>query len=306
VNLLPKIVVNRFYEVIFMWKKSSYICKLRFYLVVLLFILSTNILSQQLNLEFEPPYRLKYIQSFTNGEIWSVGGFGNLVLNTGDKRSSFTLSKSDLNSIFFVNNRTIFIVGDNGEILLSLDRGKSWKKQRSNVSINLNSIFCFDKTNCWIVGNSGLILKGGVGKKWIKNLVSDKPLQDIFMINNKVGFAVGNDDAVFRTDNGGKVWKIIRIPFSEKHFFENAKIFLPTGAFWNSVFFRNVESGCISGVRVVSCTTDGGVSWVSNTEFTNENIIGDFIGILYQNSSYYMVDRYGKNLSSNDFGKTWK
>ena len=270
---------------------------------IFLILLTVNCVQGQVQiLDFDPPYRIKNLQRFEN-EQWSVGGFGSLSVRTSltDQKLS-TISKVDLNALFFVNSQTAFVVGNLGEILLTQDRGKSWKKQQSSTKTNLEGVYCTDENNCWAVGDrDGLILHGGVNTEWKEErIVADGEFRDVYFVNKTVGFAVGRNGLVLKTENAGKRWLRITIPVKLE-----VSQFIDGVPNYEAVIFKNINQGCVAGwdvgQDVVACTLDGGDSW--NINYIDAEPVGLIWG--KADNIIYIVDRYGKNLQSNDFGKTW-
>lgn len=272
----------------------------------LLFIFSFTLNAQKHVLNFKEPFRLKSLQSIQNNngqpEIWSVGGQGSLVITTRENRIDKTISKVDLNSIFFVNNQLIFVTGNSGELLVTKNRGENWMKIELDTKVNLENIFCINENKCWIVGaNDGILIKGGINSKWnVKSIVSNGQLEDIYFVNDNIGFAVGDDNLLLKTIDGGENWRRISLSY-ETDVWQFKK-----GIFWfEAVSFFNENIGCIAGWDVsggiVACTQNQGKTW-------NVNLIeGKFIGIVWNNEKkVHLVDDYGKNYISRDAGLNWK
>lgn len=269
--------------------------------------------AQIVNLALKSPFRMKNVQSFAAtdffGERWSVGGSGNLVVNTSDAqksytivRKSYTISTFDLNSIFFPDYKTGFVVGDSGEILLTRDHGLTWKHQETSTKDDLESIHCLDLNNCWAVGGkNGTLLTGGASGKWTsRNIVSDGRLTDVFIADKKTGYIVGWADLVLKTSDGGETWYRINIPY------EMEVSELVSGVpNYETVSFKDAATGCVAGwaigAKIIACTSDGGKKW--NVSYPRINPIGL---VWYSHTEVYAIARNGKNLVSNDQGKTWR
>lgn len=275
--------------------------------LVALLVFQFHLHGQVNDLSFDPPFRMKDLHWFKTsdgwGESWSVGGNGNLVIKTLHERKSYTISTSgsDLNSLFFIDYHTAFAVGNSGEILLTQDRGKSWKKQESGTKVNLQSIYCVDKDSCWVVGNKGgLLLKGGINKKWKEEkIVAHGEFEDIYFVNKETGYATGRDGLFIKTEDGGETWIRINIPFKLE-----VSEFIDGIPNFASVVFKNAKIGCVAGwdvvTGIVACTQDGGGQWIVN------KVKSTPIGIIWTKADeIYLVDEYGKNLKSTDLGNTW-
>jgi len=273
---------------------------------ILFLTIFASVTAAQLVIDFDAPFRLKDLQVFEtadgSGEIWSVGGNGNLVINTRDNRLDKTISKVDLNSLFFVDRQTAFVAGDSGELLVTENRGESWKKIELKTEVDLKSVFCLNKNKCWIVGHKdGTLISGGIGGNWkIESIVSDGEFEDVYFINEKVGFAVGDDNLLLKTDDGGESWWRINLNYKTKVW-----QFVDGTFRFEAVSFLNDKIGCVTGwdvgTGIVACTKDQGENW-------KVNLIGSsFVGIVWKSANEaYLIDSYGKNYVSKDAGQTWK
>jgi len=275
------------------------------------------------NLPVGKPFRLKNISALSNGEMWSVGGAGSLVVYSRGQPKTFTISSEDLNALFFVDEETAIVVGDHGEIIVTTDRGATWNKQSSGTTTDLQSIYCVDIDNCWIVGkDKGIVLFGGPHKTWTdrvstsvdtnllydasdqkwrgKRVVGNGSFQDVYFVNKAIGYAVGRNGLVLKTKDGGKVWVKINVPVKLR-----VNEFIDGIPDFESVVFKNTQTGCIAGwdvgTGIVACTKDGGDSW---TVSLKDELLP--YGIIWsKNDEILIIDSNGANIRSSDLGKTW-
>src|SRR5439155_2792950 len=87
------------------------------------------------------------LRSTDGGESWSV-------------QYSAGSARTKLESVFFLNGNSGWIVGDRATILKTTDGGQTWQaKNNSRVAVALLDV-AFAGTNIgWIVGENGVILK---------------------------------------------------------------------------------------------------------------------------------------------------
>ena len=252
------------------------------------------------------PFRIKNSQSFGTaepfGERWSVGGQGNLFIKTRNGQRSTTISKVDLNSLFFIDRQTGFVVGNSGEILLTRDRGATWQRQDSPMKVNLQSVYCLNAKTCWIVGwEKGTLLIGGVDGNWKQsNIVPNGRLTDTFIVDNTVGYVVGWDGLILKTTDGGRTWSQIGIPYKM-----GVSEFMDGTPNYEAVVFKDSSRGCVAGwgmeSGIAACTLDGGRSWrVNYPDTTPQGIVWD------KNDKITVVGENGKNFVSRNFGRTWR
>lgn len=105
----------------------------------------------------------------------------------------------------------VVAVGDHGVVLLSDDRGNSFRQARSvPLSSPLAAVSFVDSKHGWAVGQWGAILvSGDGGDSWqVQRLSSeeDRPLFAVHFFNTRQGVAVGLWSLVLTTDDGGKTW----------------------------------------------------------------------------------------------------
>jgi photosystem II stability/assembly factor-like uncharacterized protein len=181
---------------------------------------------------------------------------------------------NNLNSVFFTDANTGFVVGDGGIILKTIDGGSNWQMKSSGTSSNLYSVQFTDLLTGYAVGDSSIILKTiDGGENWI-----DQPtgisvdLSSVSFPATDTGYVVGffwdypNSDTLYnyilKTNNGGNLWTI-----SYLH-----KTIDDVGSprVW-SVFFPDVITGYAVGTEGVDYrpyllkTTNGGMEWTGQT-----------------------------------------
>ncbi|BAL24189.1 hypothetical protein AZKH_1876 [Azoarcus sp. KH32C] len=108
-------------------------------------------------------------------------------------------------------------VGDRGVVLLSDDRGGSWR-QASKVPVNatLTGVSFADERNGWAVGHWGVILhtEDG-GETWTSQRMEtseDRPLFSVHFTDAQHGTAVGLWSLLLTTTDGGKTWDKVSLP----------------------------------------------------------------------------------------------
>ena len=89
-----------------------------------------------------------------NGYICGNG----LILRTNDSINWYTYyTYINLNSIYILNIYEIIVVGDNGTIFRTYNRGLNWSLYTLSTE-NFNDIYMFNSDYFIIVGNNGLVL----------------------------------------------------------------------------------------------------------------------------------------------------
>jgi photosystem II stability/assembly factor-like uncharacterized protein len=138
--------------------------------------------------------------------------------------------QSLLLDITHAGNRLV-AVGERGHVLLSDDKGASWRQVSVPTRSQLTAVTFADDQNGWAVGHDAIILhtRDG-GEHWSlqhRDEQYDDPLLDVWFKNQDHGFAVGAYGMFLSTNNGGESWD--RRQISEDDFHLNAIAALPDG-----------------------------------------------------------------------------
>ena len=106
-----------------------------------------------------------------------------------------------LNSVFFVNRTTGWIVGSGGTIMQTVSGGKSWRPQNSGTASDLTDIIFIDSAEGFAVGADGTILRTKTaGNVWTVEPTGIKHrLERVYFSGNK-GFAVGFGGTLLTTE----------------------------------------------------------------------------------------------------------
>ena len=115
------------------------------------------------------------------------------------------------NSIFFIDDYYGWVVGDQGRVLKTTNSGTVWISIPGVSFSDLMSVYFDNQNNGWIAGTlnsprDGIILRtidGGLNWSYI---ITDDPLSSIYFPNEFIGWAIGEEGAVFRTTDRGDNW----------------------------------------------------------------------------------------------------
>lgn len=135
-----------------------------------------------------------------------VGGYGTL-LHSGDGGDHFDVVKKEgdfYTGLQFMNDSRGVAVGYQGEILLTTDKGLSWRKVKSinqpfESQDHFLSISFFDAQHGYAVGESGLVMRttdGGESWKRVKTF-TDKSLRAVQLLTATSGVIVAEGGKVF-------------------------------------------------------------------------------------------------------------
>ncbi|NOX53452.1 MAG: hypothetical protein GXP27_03240, partial [Planctomycetes bacterium] len=129
-----------------------------------------------------------------------------------------------LSSVFFVDRSHGWAAGGLGTILHTSDAGKTWREQPTGTDFILEKVFFVDRNHGWAVGgwprDAAVAVYGGMGvilatsdggRHWAKQLEGEAVwLKDVFFLNRRLGWAVGEYGTVLKTTDGGQHWRQIR------------------------------------------------------------------------------------------------
>lgn len=201
-----------------------------------------------------------------------------------------------------------YAVGYKGNVLKTIDGGDNWNLQALPTNIRtrrINGVQFIDTLVGFAVGgnpsndsiqtiikttdggNTWTILRDGLGHMF----------NDLYFVDQNIGFVVGNKGVAYKTIDGGTTWNTVPVPGNM------------INRTFNGVHFVNDQIGVIVGgnlrndsIQTIIKTTNGGTTW---------NIVRDIIspmlmGVDFHNSNNaYAVGRNGAVLESTDAGSTW-
>jgi len=209
-------------------------------------------------------------------------------------------------------------VGEHGHVLLSDDRGDSWRQVAVPVSCTLTAVQFVNPRTGWIVGHNGVVLKTvDGGETWSKQLDGvaaaqivvetatnhdqaqrlvddgpDKPFLDLYFEDENRGFIVGAYNFIFHTEDGGESWH----PWLEHT--EN-----PRELHLNAIQ-RIGDNYYIAGEQgLLLRSSDGGETFhVLATPYE-----GSYFGVVGSSTENLMIFGLRGNVyHSGDGGKSWK
>ncbi|NMP31443.1 hypothetical protein HII17_07700 [Thalassotalea sp. M1531] len=170
-----------------------------------------------------------------------------------------------------------------------------------------------------VVGERGHILKSFDGEHWEQLAVPvQSTLTAVTFVDLKYGWAVGHDNTILATTDGGKNWEVQQfLPEREKPLLD--------------VVFKDRDNGvAIGAYGQFFRTVDGGKNWSEefhseflheeDVEYLNElkledeeaylderaSILPHFNKMVMDGRTSYLVGEVGLIAKSNDFGKTWQ
>jgi len=192
-------------------------------------------------------------------------------------------------AVNFENATTVSLVGENGLIMRSTNRGLTWNEQSTNVSNVLFGAAVNNGTSL-ASGENGVILRSvDNGETWDPILPGTvENLNDIELINDNA-VVCGNNGVIFYSVDAGLTW---------------APAVTNTTKNLKDVNFLNALTGFAAGEQgTLLKTEDGGQSWINmDMSFTNRN----FNSVMAVNEfTAAVVGDEGTAYMTNDGGISW-
>jgi photosystem II stability/assembly factor-like uncharacterized protein len=171
--------------------------------------------------------------------------------------------KADFNSAVQLTDTKAFVVGDNGVMLATNNRGSTWRNINLGLSTNLNSIKFIEGDSyytSYVVGDLGLILR--TDSHWynheVISVASNFYNRDISFLNERNGIVVGYKylaspespmtyASILVTHDGGLTW--------------SDKSPMLTGKFNSVVTFGKNNAIAVGTAGLVAFTNDRGENW---------------------------------------------
>ena len=183
----------------------------------------------------------------------------------------------------------------------------NWKKIKAPSDFSLLKVCYLDSMHCWVAGDSGIIMfSSDQGNNWIlQNSGVDNYIQDIFFLNDSLGWAVTFElenfnirSKILSTSNRGDNWQVAN--------YRALNIILTT------IFFQDSLNGWIGGDPFeLSFTNDGGLNWSPANVDTGSFAYFPINKIRFSSLQYGFavggaIDVAGVVWRTNDSGASWK
>ncbi len=232
------------------------------------------------------------VGSLYNGSTKNIHRTTNGGQNWTDVSSGFTGMR--FMDIFFVEDSLVYMSGNDGIILRSLDGGLNWNKLQTETKEQLWGLYFQSRKIGFAVGSNGTILKTTNGGTVWENIPTgiNNLLYDVTFTYNGIGFASGSN-ILLRTDNGGDSW------FPVQNFPYKA----PADWIRSIQFTNNLDGFACADIGRIYRTSDGGEHWERLNSPTEEALLDlDFL-----DDNHGLVCGFnGTILFTEDRGQTWK
>lgn len=203
-----------------------------------------------------------------------------------------------MESLFAVDEETLWAAGDGGSLYFSTDRGENWNRKGGlRTSQRFASIWFSDRRHGWVVGDNGTIITtSDRGETWQEQESNtEEDLRSVVFVDRRYGWAVGMRGVILHTRNGGHSWTPERWKSSIR---------------LASVYGVDRESVWIVGRNGIVLTKGSDGEHWSEVDLARESLRG--IGLDYLESIHFhgtrgaIVGFEGLLLTTNDGGESWR
>jgi photosystem II stability/assembly factor-like uncharacterized protein len=211
-------------------------------------------------------------------------------LNFTAQNSNYTAQR--FMSIFMKHPDTVFISGNYGKILRTVNGGQNWVTLYSDTTLQFWGLFFTTSNTGYVAGSNGRIMKTtNKGDNWTNlSSTTSTALDGIYFVNENTGY-VGGANIFLKTTDAGQTWTNKTGSFISP--FETAE----------DVYFADANTGIYgtNASRIVK-TTNGGDSWY----LVNNTIGGAVWGLEFPtpNIGYACTDS-GKVMKTVNGGENW-
>ncbi|MBN1371299.1 MAG: hypothetical protein JW987_05005 [Anaerolineaceae bacterium] len=224
-----------------------------------------------------------------------------------------------LKSIFFVDQYTGWVTGDDGAIYHTTDGGLTWLPQSSGTTSDLKDMFFTTKNNGWIIGGKNLILRTtDGGTTWVSQTSPvDTYLESIKFANDTYGFIAGchytlsgtypvytftAHGYVLRSADGGDSWSLASRDGITYRCIKDLH-FVSGSLGWLAAEYTGSYSNGYPTYPRVFTTSDGGDTWVlQSLPITT----GSINAIAFSDSNTgWIVGGSGRILNTVNGGSLW-
>lgn len=276
-----------------------------YFTVLIIGFFSSNAKAQEweLNHSFIPSQTLQKIRFYNESLGLTVGSLYNgsteNIHITRDGGKSWKDVSSGYTSmrfmdIFFFDEQVMYMSGNEGLIIRSVNGGENWETLQTGVTNQLWALHFVDRKTGFACGSAGIIIKtidGGISWKLLNSGVSNQ-LYDFDATDSGILFVSGSN-VLLRSDDGGENWdKVTDFPFMA-----------PADWIRSIKFVNSTTAYACADIGRIYKSTDGGESWVRLPSITQEALFElDFVN----ENIGYVCGYNGTILKTQDGGMNWE
>lgn len=229
----------------------------------------------------------------------AVGDYGVVVLSDDNgqswRQASSVATRTMLTAVVFVNAQAGWAVGHGGVVLQTADGGETWTLNYSaGPDVVLLSVWFEQENRGFAVGAFGFAMATNDGGRTWKQVVvgegddRDRHLNAIFALPGGGLFIAAEAGTLFRSDDAGKTWATLRLPYS--------------GSLWGGLALSG-GNALVYGMRGHALRSpDRGRSWVDVPTGSDQSWSG---GLQLADGRIVLVGLGGAIATSSDSGQSF-
>jgi len=181
-----------------------------------------------------------------------------------------------LTNVYTQGTDTVYIVGQNGFIAQSPDRGKNWNRQ--HITTNTLSDVCFVSHNigCIVGANGTIFTTSNAGTSW--TTVTSGTTQNLNAIAatgiNNI-WAVGDNGIVIKSIDAGQTWNTVSITTQTPNF--------------SDIGFKNGKGYIIGNLGSIYQTLDNGSTWTQQTNIEGYTGQENFVSLSIKENKAFIL-----------------
>jgi photosystem II stability/assembly factor-like uncharacterized protein len=157
----------------------------------------------------------------------------------------------------FVNENTGYMCASGGKFVKTNDGGETWFDKSVAGDPYFEYMFFLDENKGWLSDTQGkqIYRTEDGGNSWeitSLNFFDDYTPQNIFFVNEEVGYATTFENLLFKSSDGGETWQSC-------HDFQSGYI--------SNLHFISETEGWVTNGETVYHTFDGGITWDDGQSF---------------------------------------
>src|SRR4030095_943459 len=270
--------------------------------VLFIFVL-TGITSSQWTVQtiFNPAQSLQAIRFYDantgytcapvyGGSTYEIHKTTNAGLSWVDQNAGYTGTR--FMAIYILHPDTVYISGNEGIILKTVNGGSNWVTIYSEATLQLWGLHFVNSFTGYTVGSAGRVMKTtNAGANWVNQTApTGTSLASVYFINENTGFISGYAIAL-KTTNAGTNWINMNAPFFSS--FEN----------FREIFFFNENLGLyVSDAGRIGKTTNSGTNWTLVNSGTTRSLFGVYF---INTQTGYACGDMGAIVRTTDGGDNW-
>jgi len=260
--------------------------------------------------------------SISGNAVYTAGDYTVIYKTTNDGQSWSTINFIDGSNpnqpspfVIYgldVSGNNIAVVGNSGVVNISNDLGSTWRNKNysvSQIAVNFSAIWADSPSgNIWAAGTPGTILySSNGGNNWTQQPSnSSYSVNNIQMLNSTTGYIVSGiptqgNGRLTKTTNAGSTW--INIPLPSPYYAKAAV----------DLDFVNENTGWIIGGMPpqagggLTCikTTNGGSTWVQQTNDQGYNMVAQSIDMVDANTGFFTGGFLSTVFKTTNGGTNW-